>query len=825
MSLIQNKQIQYPLSGSFSGSFSGTSSYASTSSYADNFTVAGTITAQKLVVQTISSSVVYSSGSNIFGNNPSNTQTFTGSIKITGSITSSNSMILTGSLELKPSASIDGFTIWGEPYTAGGQPFTGSYEAQLTFSPGYNPSPAAYNYPALTLSSPGSTALYYSTRMSISQGSGGVNMLSLTGPGNRNFSFYPYEQYFSSTFNLNLMPGAGYGVGINTLTPSASLHVKSTTNNGTVMTSFDNSTKKVIEIYDRGLIKAYAYNNTNVMYELGYAFQFDSGILKLNNQGGNGIYLAGAPDTSNYILNNLGINTLTPSASLHIKGTTSSALSSSLLVQNSNASASLIIYDDNRTELTQNTGYNSTITDGALVLRNPNNLSAALGVTSDGILRVKLLTGWGINFITDSDQTLIQGNRIYSFNTALRIGGNLSNSTSATNSSVLISDAITMVNSAHRYNALSITTPASSSITNGLVRGLFINPTFSGSVDYRAIETTAGNILFKTGSTTLMHISESGNVGIGTSTPGQYGISSGDALLSVSAPGTVRSAWLELVGTRNSAATSGVINFFNNMSGVKSTVPYASISGLAGATNDTAGTLRLLLADVEKVRLDSNGFGIGTSTPAARLDVASGSAIFRNDLNNSAYAKFVGVHDDGRQRLADSAGYNIIGWNPGSFGSVGCNTGYFNVGSLPGMMGWRVGDTLPIIAGAFIGIDSATGGTHKSLKIVTGETGGTSGYVDFETFSMIGNVGTGSRPSIRISTDKFIIGSDTSAGGTPSKATLAITGSAVSITGSLALTGSLSMSLATGTPVITATPAGYYQATLNGNTVYIPYYT
>ena len=70
------------------GSLQGTSSWATnalTASYADNFTVAGTITAQKLVVQTITSSVLYSSGSNIFGNNISNTQVFTGSLFQTGS--------------------------------------------------------------------------------------------------------------------------------------------------------------------------------------------------------------------------------------------------------------------------------------------------------------------------------------------------------------------------------------------------------------------------------------------------------------------------------------------------------------------------------------------------------------------------------------------------------------------------------------------------------------------------------------------------------------------------------------------------------------------
>jgi hypothetical protein len=46
----------------------------------------GTLTAQTLVVQTVTSSVLYSSGSNIFGNNIANTQTFTGSVLITGSV-------------------------------------------------------------------------------------------------------------------------------------------------------------------------------------------------------------------------------------------------------------------------------------------------------------------------------------------------------------------------------------------------------------------------------------------------------------------------------------------------------------------------------------------------------------------------------------------------------------------------------------------------------------------------------------------------------------------------------------------------------------------
>ena len=52
-----------------------------------DLTVTGEITAQTLHVQEITSSIVYSSGSNIFGNLQSDTQKFTGSVLVTGSVT------------------------------------------------------------------------------------------------------------------------------------------------------------------------------------------------------------------------------------------------------------------------------------------------------------------------------------------------------------------------------------------------------------------------------------------------------------------------------------------------------------------------------------------------------------------------------------------------------------------------------------------------------------------------------------------------------------------------------------------------------------------
>lgn len=68
---------------------------------ASNLLVNGKITAQTLVVQTVSSSVIYSSGSNNFGNNLSNNQIFTGSVLITGSLNlKGNQTVTNGSINV-----------------------------------------------------------------------------------------------------------------------------------------------------------------------------------------------------------------------------------------------------------------------------------------------------------------------------------------------------------------------------------------------------------------------------------------------------------------------------------------------------------------------------------------------------------------------------------------------------------------------------------------------------------------------------------------------------------------------------------------------------
>jgi len=129
-SLIVTNGITGSLFGTSSQAISASNafsaSFARTSSFANNFTVANTLTAQTLVVSTISSSVVYSSGSNIFGNNLSNTQVLTGSVGITGSLTVRGNQIVSGSSTITGSLTVSS-GITGSLFGTASQALTASF--------------------------------------------------------------------------------------------------------------------------------------------------------------------------------------------------------------------------------------------------------------------------------------------------------------------------------------------------------------------------------------------------------------------------------------------------------------------------------------------------------------------------------------------------------------------------------------------------------------------------------------------------------------------------------------------------------------------------
>jgi len=81
-----------------SNAFVGTQNINGAVAITGSLTTTGAITAQTLNVQQVTSSIVYSSGSNIFGNSVSNTQSMTGSVGISGSLSVNGVSTLSGAL-------------------------------------------------------------------------------------------------------------------------------------------------------------------------------------------------------------------------------------------------------------------------------------------------------------------------------------------------------------------------------------------------------------------------------------------------------------------------------------------------------------------------------------------------------------------------------------------------------------------------------------------------------------------------------------------------------------------------------------------------------
>ena len=147
---INSKQLSgsYGLTGSlqatsFTGSllgtasyasFANTSSYAQTASYADNFTVQGTLTAQTLVVQTITSSVEQVTGSTQFGSIILNTHEFTGSVSISGSLQVNGSDVIKSNQTSSMSVATASYVLNAVSASYATSALTASYAATAPYS-------------------------------------------------------------------------------------------------------------------------------------------------------------------------------------------------------------------------------------------------------------------------------------------------------------------------------------------------------------------------------------------------------------------------------------------------------------------------------------------------------------------------------------------------------------------------------------------------------------------------------------------------------------------------------------------------------------------
>ena len=361
--------------GQMSGSAPAMS--AVTASYADNFTVKGNLTAQTLVVQTITSSVDFVTGSTRFGSLLANTHTFTGSMNLTGSLTVvttgtelqvnangvnlgnalTDSHVISGSLRINPNG-----LIVSSSGNIGMGLTNPSY--RLHVSGAFSSNPGVYLY--------GTTYAMIGVDRGSSASSAGVSYYT-TGSqrwfagiyeNTNNFGFYNAG---SANFPLVIQYSNG-NVGIGTQSPNNPLSVKGNADFGDTGYSFNGPSQYGGLTFPRGQIFFSNTNTQNQLYIAGNAYNNASGVFAYRNtsqpatafglDNGAFSFLTAGNGTADATISWTTVMAITNGGDITMGGTGATKLQSGTTAQRPTAVAGQIRYNTSLGEVEVNNGSN-----------------------------------------------------------------------------------------------------------------------------------------------------------------------------------------------------------------------------------------------------------------------------------------------------------------------------------------------------------------------------------------------------------------------------------------------------------------------------------
>jgi hypothetical protein len=163
-----------------------------------------------------------------------------------------------------------------------------------------------------------------------------------------------------------------------------------------------------------------------------------------------------------------------------------------------------------------NVGINTT-TDGGykLHVNGTARVSGTLTVNSNIIIPSGIGFGVFANFFNHNSTP-------FQFGTNAIFASNNTSAAAATGTKSSYIDGITWAQSSGTADFASFrvsTTINQTGTATGITRGLYINPTLTAAADFRAIETTAGNVLFGASGTGFFWDDTNNRLGIGTASP------------------------------------------------------------------------------------------------------------------------------------------------------------------------------------------------------------------------------------------------------------------------------------------------------------------